>query len=152
MSKPALSVAGPWPRLSDDLPLHDPRECAGCGGGKDLLIWQEHDTADNPEPLYFVLCQRCSTEVIEWHQRLYRHLQPNEPAPGVMPICLNCVHRAGFKCWHPQSRLRGGRGLKLDYPSPTTAHLYYGGGKGEWIKVYPGMVYACAGKELAGGN
>ena len=146
--KPALPIAGPWPRLSDDLPLNHPQECAQCGTGKDLHVWQEHDTADNPEPVFIVLCQRCSGAIIEPHSRLYRCLRPNEPAPGVMPLCLNCAHRAGSQCFHPQGRFRKGPGLKLEYPSPTTAHLYYGGSKGEWIKIYPGVVYGCAGKEL----
>ena len=138
--KPALPIAGPWPRLSDDLPLSDPRECAQCGSVKELSVWQEHDTADNP---------KCAAAIIDPHPLFYHRLQPNEPAPGVMPICQNCAHRAGSKCWHPQGLLRGGPGVRLVFPAPTTAHLYYGGRKGgEWIKVYPGVVYDCAGKEL----
>ena len=149
MGKPAFNVGGPYPRLSDDLPLCDPRECAACGVGGELEAWQEHDTGDNPESLFVVLCPRCSTELIEAHPRLYRHLSPNEPAPGVMPICVDCPHRAGSKCWHPTSPLRG-RGLRLGYPQPTTGFLDYAGRggrrQGHAFTIHPGPVYSCSGK------
>ena len=74
--------------------------------------------------------------------------------PGAMPICLNCAHRAGMICWHPHSRLRGGRGVKLDYPSPTTGVIDYRGKRGRReggpFTVFHGPVYNCSGKELVG--
>ena len=154
MSKPAFDLQGPYPRLSDELPLSDPRECHQCGALKDLEKWQECDTADVPEARYIVLCQKCSAAIIEPHPRLYNRLAENEPAPGVMPICLNCAHRAGSLCWHPRSWARGYRDLKLDYPSPTTAILrtakQKNGSRTAILRIFPGPVYNCSGKELVG--
>ena len=154
MSKPAFNVSGPFPRLSDELPFHDPRECHQCGVLKDLHVWQECDTADMPEEIYIVLCEKCAAAIIDPHPRLYICLEENKPAPGAMPICLNCVHRAGSICWHPLSRLRGGRGVKLDYPSPFSGFMDYSGKGGRRqggpFTVYPGRVHNCSGKELEG--
>lgn len=153
MSAPAFSLTGPWPRLSDELPLCDPRECACCGAGDQLGVWQEHDTGDRPEHIFVVLCQRCSDAIIEKHPRLYRQLVANEPAPGVMPICLNCQHRAGSRCWSPQGRLRGGPGLKLDYPAPFQGFVRHSrdskGRRCTRFVTFPGVVFNCSGKELA---
>ena len=49
--RPELPIGGPYPRLTEELPLHDPRECAQCGCGRELTVWQEHDLGDLPEPL-----------------------------------------------------------------------------------------------------
>ena len=149
MSKPAFPLNGPWPRLSEDLPLNDPRECHQCGVLRDLAIWQESDTADVPEARYIVLCERCSDAIIEPHPRLYRRMVENEPAPGAMPICLNCMHRAGSQCWHPHSWLRGHRGLKLEYPSPFTAICrtakQKNGSRTVVVRTFPGRVHNCSG-------
>ena len=152
MSKPNFPIAGPFPSLRAELPLHDPRECAQCGRGDSLQVWQECDTADVPTALYIVLCEKCATEIIEPHPRLYNLLETNCPAPGAMPICLNCVHRAGSGCYHPEGWLRGKRGIKLEYPSPTTGFIDYSGKGGKRqggpFRIYPGQVYNCSGKRL----
>ena len=65
-----------------------------------------------------------------------------------MPICLNCFHRAGSRCDHPHSRLRGGRGVKLEYPSPLTGMIDYDGKRRREsgpFKVFPGIVYRLLG-------
>lgn len=150
--KPQFPIGGPYPRLSEDLPLNDPRECAQCGSGQELSVWQECDTADVPESIYIVLCERCADRLIDPHPRLYHRLAPNQPAPGVMPICLGCAHRAGNLCWSRQSLLRGGRGVRLDHPRPMVAFVD-GTGKGGrrmggTMTMYPGIVFNCSGKEL----
>lgn len=79
----AIVAAEPMPRLSVDLPLHGLAECAQCGGPQPLDVWQEHDEWDVAEPIYLLLCHPCAEAIIAPHPRLYRCLEPHEPAPGV---------------------------------------------------------------------
>jgi hypothetical protein len=110
----------PWPRLSETLPHpRDLKYCQGCGAaGSDLRIWQEHDEADHPEPIHVVLCEVCAENLIEPHPRLYRCLDRYrwEPAPGLMPTCLDCVHHKGLVCGSPLLRANGGPGLPINAP------------------------------------
>ena len=114
------------PRLSETLEsLAWPRRCQACGaeltrpasrlrpstGRAPATIWQEHDDADRPELRYIVLCGACADRLIEPHPRLYRRLDRNEPAPGVMRICEDCRHRQGGRCVSPRARAHGGPGL-----------------------------------------
>lgn len=105
------------------------------------------------EPIYFLLCAECAGAIIEPHPRLYRQLPPHAPAPGTMPICWNCRFRAGSGCQHAQSRARGGRGLRLDMPSPTWGHMRTRrdpetGSRSKTFVLYHGPVWGCDGKKL----
>lgn len=119
--KPAESQIE-WPRLSETLtgpksPIH----CQSCGlvSTRDLSRWQEHDQADQREPIVVVLCERCSTKLIEPHQRLYRRLPRNEPFPGSMRLCIDCGRREGVTCMSDLLRRNGGPGLPMPAPDAT---------------------------------
>jgi hypothetical protein len=141
-----------FPRLTITLQrARHPALCQSCGVSDQavtLEVWREHDDRDRPEQVYLVLCPDCSRRLIEPHPRLYSRLRQHEPSPGVMPTCGDCRYRQGVRCSHPCLKANGGDGLLLRFPEPTTAHLYYGGGRGEWVKLYHGPV-VCAGKEVA---
>ena len=140
-----------WPFLSEECEetqgLH-PRWCGLCGDSPIwLLIYQEHDGDDQPLPgAYFVLCLKCAEARIDPHPRLYRCWGYHAPCPGAMPLCVDCVHRAGTVCLHPDSRYLGGKGLALEYPSPTTMFVRAAKGHGGPRTIFPGPVTGCPGK------
>jgi hypothetical protein len=148
----------PWPRLSETLPdFHHPYMCRACGlrvpdATLPLTAWQEHDQLDHPEPIVVVLCKTCSDALIEKHPRLYRPLREHEPWPGAMPLCVDCVHRDGVRCRHPDLKANGGTGLLLTMPEPSVV-MWDGRGKGGrrtggTFIDYRGPVSACAGRTL----
>lgn len=108
-------MSAEWPRLSESLAgPRDPDRCQACGAAwQDLGIWQEHDQADRPEPVFVVLCMPCSRRLIDPHPRLYAQLDPNAPAPGVMALCHDCRHRDGTRCACPLAAANGGPGIGI---------------------------------------
>jgi ferredoxin len=146
------------PGLVDSLTDHPrtPRACQSCGTPWDaenpLARWLEHDERDElpraPErPRVVVLCRRCSDRLIDPHPRLYKLLDNGAAFPGCMSVCLTCEHRVdGTSCTHPGAKLNGGEGLSYRWKSePIYAHVYYGGGRGEFMASYPGPVTQCSG-------
>lgn len=135
------------PGLSETLggPRH-PNKCQSCAA-PDARRWREHDEWDKPLPVLVMLCETCTTQLIKPHTRLYASIDTLEPWPGAMAICLDCKHRAGLECRHPDLKQNGGKGLMLSVPKPSRVHLNYGGGRGEWKNLYPGPVSKCAGRE-----
>ncbi len=155
------------PRLSDTLnPLVFPRRCQNCGvlpftadDGRTgpfnlaagLHIWQEHDDADQPELIFVVLCGMCSSRLIEAHARLYRRLSRNEPAPGTMTICEDCVHRVfASRCKSTLARANGGPGLH--WPAPDmSAFIDYrdsrGRRQGKRVQEWNAEMTECEGRE-----
>jgi hypothetical protein len=106
-----------WPRLSET--LSHPRTlvaCQACGRGElpsiNLAVWQEHDEADRPEPIFLVLCDACA-RLIEPHPRLYRRVDRWAPAPGIMPTCSGCRHQDALRCRSPLLKANGGPGLPI---------------------------------------
>lgn len=156
-----------WPRLSQT--LRGPRDlqhCQACGtrgqlpGAEppallavELQVWREHDDQDKPEPLFLVLCGDCAGRRIEKHPRLYAEVDFRSPEPGVMPVCVLCRHREGFRCANPIAKANGGPGLRLDFPTPLEGFIDYStgpkGGRraGHRFVSYRGPV-TCAGREL----
>lgn len=146
-------MAEQWPRLSVDLPhrFAGPAHCMSCGTSAEprtLQRWQECDARDRREPILVILCPRCADQLIEPHPRLYRPVGANVPWPGAMELCLPCPYRDGLTCRHPDLKSNGGEGLELIHPQPQRMHVYYGGGRGEWITFYDGPVRHCAGREM----
>jgi hypothetical protein len=146
----------PWPKLSEDLagPV-DPRHCQSCGGlghglfTGELTRWIEHDEDDKPTAVVVVLCKACADRLVDPHPRLYRPMEEHEPAPGSMPICLDCVHRVGVRCTHPAARANGGRGVELALPRPTHG-IACSRGRGRGCQpfiLWHGPVTACKQKE-----
>jgi hypothetical protein len=155
------------PRLSRDL-FYPADVCQHCGNGQlfndrsdtaffadasvgELARWQEHDELDQREPILIVLCERCADQLIEPHPRLYRRLRPNEPFPGAMPLCRDCVHRHEVRCEHPNAKANGGAGVELIFPKPTVAFIdgTRNGKKAGWREVwFPGPVQHCTAREL----
>lgn len=155
-----------WPRLSETLPHREPGRCHACGtmpneapparnGRKrplDLQLWQEHDQWDRPEMRYVLLCGPCAKRIIEPHPRLYKQLDLFAPAPGVMGVCRDCRWRAGPRCLCPKARANGGAGMATLGPRPTDVHVCRSPRRlSGWIKLYPGPVTDCDGKEVADG-
>lgn len=111
-------------RLSETLPEKKRRpDCCGiCGESEKRLIhWQECDHSEQPEARWIVLCENCSSIVIDPHPRLYIQANENAPMPGVMHLCANCVHRNGWKC--SQAKANGGPGIKVTASQPSVAFI-----------------------------
>ena len=104
-----------FPRLTETLPHRAADRCNRCGyglpGPHNLQVWQEHDDGDRPELRYVLLCKPCADKVIERHPRLYRLADRNEPCPGVMGQCEECIHRDGLVCRCPEMKANGGPGV-----------------------------------------
>lgn len=148
-SQPGLSATLEGPR--------DPRRCQSCGASHSILTplarWLEHDEWDRvpDRPGVVVLCRECSDRLIEPHARLYRQLDPGEPFPGCMSVCLDCVRRDGTSCTSLVAKLNGGPGLDYEHTvKPMWAHIdgVRGGRRfGETRWLYTGRVLSCSGKE-----
>jgi hypothetical protein len=146
-----------WPRLSETLPgPKDFHHCWNCGGVESavgrfgLQRWQEHDNQDHPEPVVILLCLKCSEKIIEKHPRLYRHLDPNEPLPGSMPLCRGCRWSEELRCTSPIARHNGGAGMTITAPQPGVAFMdgVRNGKRTGWRqKIYSGPPKACTGRE-----
>lgn len=147
----------PFPFLTEECETTqglDPRWCGLCGDQDTtrLLVIQEHDQHDGKLiGAFFVLCHHCAEARIEPHERFYTVHGVHTPAPGPMPICANCVHRAGTFCLHPDSGYRGGTGLEMTYPQPSVGFLDGYDPKTRrrfgksWTRFH-GPVTACTGK------
>lgn len=142
-----------WPRLSEEWPGAKPGQCARCerpeSDSAPLTTWQECNSFDRPQPRYVILCRACSGVVIEKHPRLYAALTPHTPAPGAMPLCLDCRHRSATRCMHPEAKINGGPGLHVYGPKGTLVHFLRRGkgARSGWERIFPGPSNACSGKE-----
>lgn len=143
----------PWPRLSETLPgVARPDQCqAGgpvCTTPCDLTHWRECDEDDVPGPVVVTLCQPCADRIVEKHPRLYHQLGDNEPYPAAMLLCLDCRHRDGGECTHPDLKCRGGPGLEIVAPRPSRFHVCRSPRRlSGWVTTWPGPAKACAGRE-----
>ena len=139
-----------WPKLSEQLPGPvAPDRCQACqpsflppDAPPTLERWVECDDHDQPTDVVVMLCSSCAKRLIERHPRLYRPLWPNDPHPGAMAICVECTHRVGTRC--PLTRTNGGPGIRVTIAAPTVAHFNYGGGRGEFRKIYATPASACS--------
>jgi hypothetical protein len=145
-----------WARLTRTLKgPRDLKHCQSCGISAEphqeiLQVWREHDDEDQPQPLYLVLCARCGDEFIEKHPRLYDTVHRCEPAPGVMPACVDCKHAKDLQCHNPLLKANGGPGLPLNYPPPSRGFIDWrdkaGRRKGSPMTFWHGPV-TCRGRE-----
>ena len=144
-----------WPRLSVDLPdRRHPQRCQACGAtGTAVDRWREHDDADRPEPIVVVLCRACGDQLIDPHPRLYARLDPNEPVPGCMAICVDCRWREGVRCTHPRAKANGGPGVVLTIATPMHAFVCRRGkgARSGPMTIWPSPATACQQKEVADG-
>ena len=145
-------------RLTDLPGEKHPFVCQKCGGSDrqgfgnglmriSLSRWKEHDHHDKPEFKLLVLCNKCSKEVIEQHPRLYARLQDNQPWPGCMDLCLDCIFRQGVSCVNPKAQANGGPGVMITVAKPVTAMVdgcRYRGPMALWMKPPT----ACREREL----
>jgi len=142
-----------------------PDRCQSCGaappdiaGDVDYVLkrqgyarlerWVECDPSDQPTAVVVVLCARCSKRLIDAHPRLYIALSPDEPRPGCMTFCLECAHREGTRCTHPDAKANGGTGVRLGFDhKPSRMHVCGGrrGGGCRVVTVY-GRVTRCRQK------
>lgn len=153
-----------WPKLSETLPhFRAPDICQSCGGGvtdgksvdpslRQRVRWIEHDEWERPTTTIVVLCLDCSDRIVPPHPRLYAKIEVNKPHPGTMlPLCVDCTHRDGLQCSHPDSRGNGGRGLEVTYTMPTKAFMdgTRNGRRAGWVQTfYPDPPSKCAGKSI----
>jgi hypothetical protein len=143
-----------WPKLSESLPGPiAPDRCQSCDSdllpadpARPLERWIECGESDLPTDVVVVLCEACSKRLIKPHPRLYMDLWQNDPHPGAMEICVECRHRDGTRC--PLAKVNGGPGLALTIAEPTQVHLNYGGGRGEFKRMYPKPASACSRREV----
>lgn len=134
----------PWFKLSDTLTgPKSPDRCQSCGAAgepdsRDITRWQECDHSDRPTAVVVVLCKPCGGRLIEPHPRLYRALEPNDPHPGSNGVCLDCPHRAGVNCGHPDAKANGGAGVLLAVGKPTEVHLCRSPRRlSGWVRMWP---------------
>lgn len=142
--RPGLSVTLTFPRRLDT--------CQSCGTIANeltdpLLKWNECDEYDKPTAVIVVLCGDCSKRLIDPHPRLYRPIDKWQPWPGGMDLCVGCKHLEALACKSPLLKANGGPGLALHPGASISAHLNYGGGRGEFKKYYKGPPTACDGRE-----
>jgi hypothetical protein len=135
-----------WPKLSETLPLQvGPDRCHQCGDTGEIARWLEHDECDQPVAVIICLCRKCSERIIEPHPRLYRELDPSEPFPGAMGVCLDCPARDGVVCCSPLAQINGGPGLVYE-PMPSRAHVCRSPrSKSGWM-WFGGQPTKCSGK------
>lgn len=119
-----------------------------------VSAWIEHDHNDRREAIYVFLCEACGKRISEPHIRLYRQAQQHEPLPGIMDICADCKWRVLSRCTNPKAVFNGGAepGLRIDIKGASKAHVYYGGGKGEWLWFFTEPATGCSGQELKAKN
>lgn len=141
------------PGLSTTLQYDDhPYVCKSCGiagQGTPVTGWREADEWDqfSDDSAVVMLCAKCSDRLIEPHARLYKRLEPLGPFPGVMDICLACIHRTGTTCTNKQLLRHGGAGIRLGGMSGSRCHLNYGGGRGEFKTLWSTPPSRCSGRE-----
>lgn len=142
--RPGLSVTLPYERRPDT--------CQACGVLFDIRLWEECDPWDQPQkpPVVVVLCNACGLRLIEPHARLYRPLELFAPLPGVMALCADCCNREGLRCRSPLLKANGGSGLAITFSKPTEAMVCYGGGRGDFVRLYEKPPSKCAGREAVG--
>jgi hypothetical protein len=113
-----------------------------------LERWREHDDFDRSGPVVVVLCPKCSKRIIEKHARFYSPLNWNEPYPGTMGVCVECIHRIGTTC--PLAKFNDGPGVVIISPKPTKVHLCRSPRRlSGWVNIYPGPSRDCDRREVA---
>lgn len=111
-----------WPKLSVTLPHKaSPHLCQQCESTRNLVLWIEHDSADQPTSTLISLCRECSDTIISPHPRLYAEAPVNAPIPGAMALCVECVHRDGLRC--RMAKVNGGPGITITAAKPLVAHI-----------------------------
>jgi hypothetical protein len=154
-----LSLSLQSPRLTELPGERHPLVCQACGGssfpghGNGLLRasldrWQEHDHQDKPEERLLVLCNHCSKLLIKPHPRLYSRLHPNQPWPGCMAICVDCMQRDGVRCTDPRAKANGGQGVALVIRKPITGMVDGVGYRGP-VQIWPAPAEQCHQKKTA---
>lgn len=150
MSTVPLAERQQWPKLSETLPCaRAPNVCQSCGAGaENLQRWEEGDEWDKPTGVLVVVCVPCEQRLIEVHPRLYRQVDRWQPWPGAMALCVDCRHRDGLECSHPELARNGGRGLVISFPEPIRAFLCGSRSRG-LTHIYEGPPTACAGRAVS---
>lgn len=64
------------------------------------------------------LCEECARRVIPKQKRRYVLMPVNEPFPGAMDLCADCLSRLGTTCAHPKARSNGGPGVQIVIENP----------------------------------
>lgn len=140
--KPGLSVTLTFPRRLD--------ACQACGREMfELRRWQECDENDKPTPVLVMLCERCEKRLINAHPRLYRQIDKWAPWPGAMELCVGCKFLDALACRSPLLKANGGAGLPVTPGASDDVHLNYGGGRGEFKKMYHSPPSKCDGREVS---
>lgn len=146
-------------RLTDLPGERNPFVCQQCGGSNlanhgngimrlSLDRWQECDHNDKPEAKILVLCNVCSKRMIQPHPRLYHKLDTNAPWPGCMALCVDCTHRDGIRCAHPQAKANGGKGVMLQLSKPVRGFIDGPAYRGRF-EQYPKPPLGCRQKETS---
>jgi hypothetical protein len=158
MKKPAAATIRRTTPLSLVRRGTDPiRVCSICGldvDHKDLPseVWRECDERDRPLPgdehVIFLgqgKVHEACRKTLNAHPRLYVE---ETGAPGHFPaLCVDCVHRDGFGCRHPDLKANGGAGLRVGLHDPFANAILCGrNGRIRTVK----RALDCAGQKLPG--
>ena len=73
----------------------------------------------------------------------------------MVPLCMDCPHRDGLMCRHPDLKANGGEGLEIIHPQPHWMHVQTAGKggrgrSGHWRNYWPGPPLWCAGNPRCG--
>lgn len=82
-------------------------------------------------------------------------LSKYQPWPGCMEICIDCRHRDGVRCAHPDAKANGGTGVLLTIEPPIHARVQRVVNRRRVcspIIVWPSVATACKQKEVSGGE
>jgi hypothetical protein len=97
------------------------RQCNVCGTpSREMTVWREHDERDRPiedarRVVYLGKDHSECRAYLDDHPRLYSEIMGD---PGSFPICGDCLHRSGFRCGHPDLKVNGGDGLRIELSDP----------------------------------
>lgn len=142
-----------WSRLSDTLPACvSPHLCQNCQSSRDISVWIEHDTKDQPERKFVILCLSCSGAILPAHPRLYSESPKNAPLPGLMALCFDCIHRNGSHCRCPDAKFNGGKGIEVVSEKPEVQAIAGSGAKNgrrfnRWDYAYSKPPRLCSGRK-----
>jgi hypothetical protein len=153
MKQPPPLAERQKPGLSKTLPfIPTPGRCSSCGQSPERVqVWLECNEWDEETrpAVHVILCDRCSSRLIEPHPRLYKSQDPDAPNLGAMALCAECPHRSDLSCTCQLAKQNGGPGMEIRYDSPPTRAHVRGSGFSGFRWFFKGPPSHCAGRAAA---
>lgn len=152
--KPTLAQVRAARPLSDGYRTEPgkPFACSVCGQpSSKLQFWRECDERDRPidRGIFLGGDHRDCRRTLDQHPRLYVHETGD---PGFFPrLCGDCKFRhlddIEGGCTHPDLKMNGGQGLRVDLTDPMRGVICALGGDGKPVRITREAL-ACVGREV----